>query len=89
MLIACKHCGNAVASEAKRCPRCGGEPYLRFKPIRAILAAFVLACVATINLPEKLSHIVVAACVFLPVVHYYFSDKDLRKRRIPQPTNRA
>lgn len=39
-LISCQHCGHAVASEAPRCPSCGGRPILRPRAIEAIFLLF-------------------------------------------------
>jgi hypothetical protein len=40
-LISCQHCGHAVASEARRCPSCGGRPIERPRPIAAIFVLFI------------------------------------------------
>ena len=40
-LISCQYCGHAVASEAPRCPSCGGRPILRPRAIEIILVLFL------------------------------------------------
>lgn len=36
MMISCQHCGNAAASDARQCPSCGGIPWHRIGPLKAI-----------------------------------------------------
>jgi hypothetical protein len=45
-LISCQHCGHAVASEARRCPSCGGRPIERPRPIAMIFFLFLLSIFA-------------------------------------------
>ena len=77
MMIACRHCGHAVASEAKRCPSCGGLPAEHFRPISTILITLGLIGMAFYyDLP-----MLVPVIVFLPVIRYGIVDYRLRCQR--------
>jgi hypothetical protein len=77
MMIACQHCGHAVASEAKHCPSCGGVPAEHFRPISTILFTLLAIGAALYYNLQWLA----ALAIFLPVIRYGIVDHRLRRQR--------
>lgn len=81
MLISCRHCHHSTAEEAKVCPHCGGEPYLRLHLFKDVAYCFFAALVFLTVFPQWVNSVLIPLCIIYPFIKAYMSHRDLEKRR--------
>ena len=84
-LISCQYCGHAVASEAPRCPSCGGRPILRPRPIAGIFLFlffffFYTFADAHFHYPQFFAWVLLAAAVLAIPAAYIRLRYDLQRQ---------